>query len=424
MKKIIFILGLAVSLATISCNKDEEKQEIQQEIKTDNTKVSVVETESITIKIISGNGGYKATSSNEENASVSIKDNVLTIEGKKAGTAQISLIDSKGKKTTIDVLIQELITLEKNEVEAEVGTEQTIVITKGVGPFQYQSSDQQIVTAKIEGKTITITPLQQGKTATIVITDEATQKTAQISITIAFDEIIITEGKEKNINIGSEYRVTSTNSGIVNISQSDNELKVSGVSKGEATLILKDIRTQKTQEIKVKVVELLNLLQKRTEAIEGAFGDISLASGTPMVKYSTSDDPNIAVFDRVETDQWGDRYVYIRGISPGTTIVHVSDGDTVVDVRVEVTKAPDFSIFKQDITISEGNTYSGNYLTGSGNFEITIEDPSIVGVTSPNNYGYGTNFFIDIEGKKRGTTTIRVKEKRNNEVKEIRVVVE
>ncbi|GIZ15325.1 hypothetical protein [Capnocytophaga catalasegens] len=88
MKKIQFILGLMITLAMfVSCGKDNNKVEeppVVHEIKVENDALTILEGESKTIKIVSGNGGYQLKSDND-NVAVTEKEGVITITGQKQG---------------------------------------------------------------------------------------------------------------------------------------------------------------------------------------------------------------------------------------------------------------------------------------------------------------------------------------------------
>ncbi|NCC09701.1 MAG: hypothetical protein EOM31_04210 [Bacteroidia bacterium] len=58
-----------------------------------------------TLEIISGNGSYKATSDNTDILSLSIKQNELSVTGKKEGTATITITDALEVTKTITVVI-------------------------------------------------------------------------------------------------------------------------------------------------------------------------------------------------------------------------------------------------------------------------------------------------------------------------------
>ncbi|GIM57722.1 hypothetical protein CAPN006_21140 [Capnocytophaga canimorsus] len=185
MRKIKVFLGLMlmVSVMFVSCGKDDNKVEppVIHEIKVENNALTILEGESKTIKIVSGNGGYQLKSDND-NVAVTEKEGVITITGQKAGKSTISVTDSKGKKVSINVTINALV-LDKVEVSLQKTEKATVVIQSGSGTYSVASDNEPIATAELSGTNITITAIADG-TATITVTDTKTNKAQHIKVIV------------------------------------------------------------------------------------------------------------------------------------------------------------------------------------------------------------------------------------------------
>ncbi|MFJ1473668.1 leucine-rich repeat domain-containing protein [Capnocytophaga cynodegmi] len=185
MRKIKVFLGLMlmVSVMFVSCGKDDNKVEppVIHEIKVENNALTILEGESKTIKIVSGNGGYQLKSDND-NVAVTEKEGVITITGQKAGKSTISVTDSKGKKVSISVTINALV-LDKVEVSLQKAEKAIVVILSGSGIYSVASDNEPIATAELSGTNITITAIADG-TATITVTDTKTNKAQHVKVIV------------------------------------------------------------------------------------------------------------------------------------------------------------------------------------------------------------------------------------------------
>ncbi|GJQ05124.1 leucine-rich repeat domain-containing protein [Capnocytophaga canimorsus] len=185
MRKIKVFLGLMLmaSVMFVSCGKDDNKVEppVIHEMKVENDVLTILEEESKTIKIVSGNGDYQVKSDND-NVAVTEKEGVITIIGQKAGRSTISVTDSKGKKASISITINTLV-LDKAEVIIQKGEKATVEIQSGSGIYSVVSDNEPVATAELSGTNITITAIVDG-TATITVTDTKINKTQQVNVIV------------------------------------------------------------------------------------------------------------------------------------------------------------------------------------------------------------------------------------------------
>ena len=78
MKYIFYLSFLILSLVQISCS-DEKTEETQPtvELEIEHSNIALQKDKSKTVKILAGNGGYTATSSNKEVVTARIENNVI-----------------------------------------------------------------------------------------------------------------------------------------------------------------------------------------------------------------------------------------------------------------------------------------------------------------------------------------------------------
>ncbi|KAA6313114.1 hypothetical protein EZS27_036064 [termite gut metagenome] len=143
---LLLILTLPFTFTTCTeAETDNENQEELQELTLDKSEVSLLQGKTTTVNILTGNGEYKVTSSNESVANIFVSGNVITISATTQvdkAEAIIIVTDKKSKRATIDVKISKLfdLTLDKNSVALEVGSqnnnEVTITIKEGNSGYQ------------------------------------------------------------------------------------------------------------------------------------------------------------------------------------------------------------------------------------------------------------------------------------------------
>ena len=145
------------------------------------------------VKITSGTPNYTATSDNPQVATAEVigkEFKVVRIKGVKAGNAIITLTDSQNKKITINVTITSpKLTVAKHSVVLEGTSVEEVAITSGTPDYTVTSSDDNVATAIIIGKTtkaIRIKGVGAG-TATLTLTD-GSNKSTLIKVTVNAEE--------------------------------------------------------------------------------------------------------------------------------------------------------------------------------------------------------------------------------------------
>ncbi|WP_172919983.1 hypothetical protein [Capnocytophaga canis] len=371
---------------------------------------------------ITSEGNKFDISSDNQNVTVMMEGKTIKITGVKAGKSTITVTDAVSKKSTnleVEVTALENIEVSKEAISLNIGEVTNVVITSGEGPFQL-SVNNDFITATLENQNIRIEAKKGGKSE-ITISNPQTGKSVKISVISQYADfklstneatLSVNQNQQVAITGGSgKFSATSNAESVATVNVSGTTLTINGASGGDAVITVTDTQSNKTKTINVKVKAAtgkLDIVRKRVELIVGGFGDTQVISGMPVKEHCTSENPSIAVFDRVETNTFGETYAYIRGVGKGTTKVTISDGVTSFQVTAIVTKVPEFKLLKNIIDIKEGESSIGAGVQGSGNFSVSIQNSDLVTVSEPNNYGGGDTYFFDIEGKKAGTTQVTI----------------
>lgn len=321
------------------------------------------------------------------------------------------------------------IRLEKSEVVVKTGTTQVVEVV-GEGPFEVTSSDEDSVLAQVKGNRITIIPVLGARSAVLTVKDTQTQKTAQIKVKVEFnDEFVVGAGSPIVLPIGTEFEVTSANASVVSVTSSDQGHVAEapfGNNIYETELTLTNKQTQQTQKIAIRVVSAyLNLQESTISIIEGLTAKFNIfGNNDELKKYSASENDKIAVLEKTEVDQYNTNNLYIKGVKRGKTLVKISNGLKEAYLTTHVVRGDHFS-FKLDSYAGTTQVKVGDFsfvrVYGHGDFEIEVQDPAIA--SAKIEYLYNDMFNIVVEGKTAGTTTIFIKDKKTQELKQIQVQV-
>lgn len=204
-----------------------------------------------------GKSPYVASSNNTSVAVVGVVGSQITVGGVASGSAEISIRDSEGETTTINVLVaagtqRGLFTTAPSNVTVAAGAAaaQTYRIAGGTAPYSASSSNAGIASAAIAGSFITVTGVAPGS-ASIVITDNmGATVTVGVSVpvgsplyTTAPSSLSVAIGAAPIYSVGGgtgPYLVTSNNTSVVTAVLAGSNLTITGVAVGSATVQVRD----------------------------------------------------------------------------------------------------------------------------------------------------------------------------------------
>ena len=136
-----------------------------------------------TVGITSGNGNYSVVSNNSAIATPTLNGSSISIIGRNAGSATITVTDKLSSKTaTISVTVMKNLTLSYSSLSMVIHTNKTVNILSGNGRYSVTTNNPSIVSASITGNSIIVHALNPGNSI-ITVTDTITSQTAKISVT-------------------------------------------------------------------------------------------------------------------------------------------------------------------------------------------------------------------------------------------------
>lgn len=305
---------------------------------------------------------YRVANADAATAFGAIDGKVLTVFGVRVGAAVVGVIDNAGTAISIDVTVGSSMPLDTTAPDTlnlglGADTARTFNISGGVLPYTATSSNSGFVTTAINGNTVTLTGVLPG-TATVTIRDAAnTVKTIAVTTAAAvplyttaatnITVVPVVAGSTvgvRTFEIGGgvgPYRVSSSNSGVVDATVDGTTLTVTGAFTGTAALTVRDA-VNATVTINVTVAPQVALYTSAPSAVTvaiGATATFNVAGG--VAPYSAaSSNQGVATATVTGTS------LAIRGIArsadgppavPGTATVLVRDavgGQVTITVTV------------------------------------------------------------------------------------------
>ena len=202
------------------------------------------------VAITNGNGGYTAVSEDNNKVTAQIEGNGIRITAKAAGTAKVTVKDSANKQVEIVVVVKPYnLTVDKTEVEVNVGATAEVAIRSGNGGYSVPMYDNTKVQVAIVGSTVRITGKAAGETSVTIKDSE--NKTAEITVTVKGADLELAKANvEVNVGATAEvaivkgtapYTVSVINSSVATAEIiGGNKVRIKGVGTGATKVTVGD----------------------------------------------------------------------------------------------------------------------------------------------------------------------------------------
>ena len=324
--------------------------------------------------------------------------------------------------------------LSTNSLTLDEGTSGTVQVTSGSGKYRCAHESYGIITAAVDGSTITVTALtagdvklivsdtQSGQQKEIAITVKAKPQITYPNLTLASTATLNLKTRQNSgydITSGSgSYSVKSSNNNVataeitdfVNVITSENgkSVRVTAVGVGNATITVTDNLSGQTASFNVSVTQNVDLLKLSTYSLslkEGESGEVLItSSGNGNVLIATSD-ASVASFTS------SGNKITVKGLKAGTCTVSVNDGQTGETAEVAVTvTARQFVLSNYGpINVTSGTSYIINILNGG-------REGVMVNQTNYDNCSVGLDDgIVAIIGKNKGKSYVTITDQKSNE---------
>ena len=297
------------------------------------------------VAITNGNGGYTALSEDNNKVTAQIEGNGVRITAKAAGTTKVTVKDSANKQVEIVVVVKPYnLTVDKTEVEVNVGATAEVAIRSGNGGYSVPMYDNTKVQVAIVGSTVRITGKAAGETSITV--KDSQDETVEIMVTVKGADLELAQANVE-VNVGATAEVTI----------------VKGTAPYTVSVINSSVAT--AQIIGGNKVRITGKAPGTTKVI---VGDDQAKQALIMVtvKAASTDD----LFDIVEgeeneyEDYQGERVIEVKGSASAISgnIVLPARGTVLADNTLEYSSVSsvDFNNVK---IIGEGALHSSPNLT-------------------------------------------------------------
>lgn len=424
---LIYGLIALFSISLFSCGDDEAPA---SELVLGATQLTVLEGTNQSIEITSGNGDYKVVSSDDSKAIVSVSNKSIVVEGKKQGTATITVTDGRGKKATVGVTVTASLSIDKDNLTLKQDEVGTITIAAGEGNYTVSSQDEGVATAVLEDSKVKITGIGEGNTV-IIVTDTKTKVEKTIAVTVTVEELTLDKESitipRKNYEIirvtsfngrpyedKDKYEVTVTQGADLIAVESglhyegiEHHFKVKSTGKiGTGKIAVKDLKTKRVKEVSVTVEKVsLNVLDtpvtleldaNKTIRIKGN-GEYTITGENGFVTTQIIKGEETDVYDRIK----------IIAVKAGTTTLTVSDNVSNESATIAITvnaKSKDFevdgngklikvkpSVYKSNLTLPvEVKEIPSKYESKFFNENSVIVKITMLGVVKIGKFGFSS----------------------------------
>ena len=202
------------------------------------------------VAITNGNGAYTAVSEDNNKVTAQIEGNGIRITAKAAGTAKVTVKDSANKQVEIVVVVRPYnLTVDKTEVEVNVGATAEVAIRSGNGGYSVPMYDNTKVQVAIVGSTVRITGKAAGETSVTI--KDSQNKTAEIIVTVKGTDLELAQANvEVNVGATTEvaivkgtapYSVSVINSSVATAQIiGGNKVRITGVGAGTTKVTVGD----------------------------------------------------------------------------------------------------------------------------------------------------------------------------------------
>ena len=307
------------------------------------------------------------------------------------------------------------------DVTMQVGGTANVTIFGGYYIYDVASENPDIVTATLNGLTVTLTAVAGGET-TVTVKDVLTLRTIDIPVIVEYNtlqisnnelSLLVNEQETVEINSGSGYySVQSSDVNVATAKVSGGTVTVTAVGAGSATITITDIKTGQMAVVDVKVGYMPIALSSSSLGLSiGDENRVSVTSGSGSYEVQSSD-ANVA------TAVMDGSSVVVTAVGGGTATITVTDTNSGQSATITVTvEYFPLTLSASSLELNIGDEETVNITSGNASFTVASSD---TGVATAKLVG----FSVKVTAVGAGTATITVTDRRSGETAAIEVTVE
>lgn len=361
----LFLSALTIPFFMGSCSDDKEEQEVKPaaDLVVDNSSVTLLQGDEITVGIISGNGDYYVKPFDESVATATVNGNKVTIKATENSELEennrtettVLVIDGRKKVAKIQVQVAKLWNLTVDTPEEGfdlfIGEKRLIKILTGNGDYQIsvpEGADKYLEVGELSGQTFPVTAKFETETdhpIEITITDKK-DKTVVIPIvvnivdlTLKSNDAIFAEPDAESQYIAIEkdnggytftYQVEggepTADATIVEASEDENLITLKPKARGDVKVIVTDQKgSEEVIAVKVNPYEIKLEGNATSLSLNGfeVSKEISISRGNGEYKLAELTDDNLKYLESATIDENGKLTVKAKWM--GTTALTITD---------------------------------------------------------------------------------------------------
>lgn len=368
-----------------------------------------------------GTGPYTATSSNAGVADALLVGNNLKVTAITAGSASIVIRDSQGAIVNVTVTVPStsttpLFTTAPTNVTIAIGSSQTYAVGGGTGPYTATSSNAGVADAWLSGNSLKVTGVTAGSANVVVRDSQGATIIVAVTVpaaatiplfTTAPSNVSIAIGSSQTYEVGGgtgPYTATSSNVSVADAMLAGNGLKVTGITAGSATIVIRDSQGA-TVNVAVTVpaaatIPLFTTAPPNVTIAIGSSQTYGVGGGTGPYTATSS---NSGVADA----SLSGNSIKVVAVSAGSASIVIRDSQgATVTVAVTVSSAsavPLFTTAPPNVTIAMGSTQTYGVGGGTGPYTATSSNVSVADALLA-----GTS--LKVVGIRAGTASIVVRD--------------
>ncbi len=306
------------------------------------------------------------------------------------------------------------------EVTLQVGGTANVPIFGGYYVYEVVSANPGIVTASVNGFTVSLHAVAGGET-TVTVRDVLTFRTIDIPVVVNYESLQVSTNELSliagergivDINSGSgSYQVQSSDANIATATVSGGKVTVNAVGAGAASITVTDTKTNQTASINVNVDYKPIALSSSSLGLSiGNESRVSVTSGSGSY-HVLSSDANVA------TAVMDGNSVVVTAVGGGTATITVTDTNSgkSATIAVMVEFFP-LTLSASSLQLKVGDEETVSITSGNASFTLMSSNS---GVATAKLVG----FSVKVAAVGAGTATITVTDRRSGETATIEVTV-
>ena len=342
---------------------------------------------------------YNAVSGNTAVATVSVSDNMLSVNGVAAGSVTVTVTDTSSGSVTIYITVTPSLNVNPTSLSLPANVAGACAISGGKLPYNAVSSDIAVATASVSGSLLSVTGVAAGS-AIITVTD-GSSGSVTITVTVASSlgvspaslSLFVDASDSCAISGGTgPYSATSNNPSTATVSITGSTLFITGVAAGSAIITVTDASAE-SMTIAVTVTSSLSVSPASLSLFVDTSDSCAISGGTGPYS-ATSNNPSTATVSITGST------LFITGVAAGSATITVTDASSE-SVTIAITVASSLSVSSTGLSLFAGATDACTISGGKTPYSAASSNTAVATASISNN-------TLSATGIVAGSTTITV----------------